>query len=35
MTDRANISKNGTVGLHVSFRTAVWGTEYVRDSIYA
>ena len=33
MTDRAHISKNGTEGLYVSFRTAVLGTEYVRDSI--
>ena len=34
MTVRADISKNGTEGLYVSFRTAVLGTEYAHDSIY-
>ena len=35
MTNRAAISKNGTEGLYVLFRTAILGTEYVHDSIYA
>ena len=35
MTDRADISKSGTEGQNVLFRTAVLGTDYVHDSIYA
>ena len=34
MTDRADVSKNGTEGLYLSFRKAVLGTEYVHDSVY-